>query len=98
MASAMARTLDSTPAADGYRMPAEWEPHDRTWMSWPERPDTWRNGALPAQRPFTAVATAIAAAEAVTMAASKAQSSSAASALGSGVSVVELESDDAWMR
>src|SRR4051794_23153318 len=22
----------------GYRMPAEWEPHDATWLSWP-RPD-----------------------------------------------------------
>ncbi len=27
-----------TPAALGYRMPAEWEPHEATWMSWP-RPD-----------------------------------------------------------
>jgi agmatine deiminase len=94
----MTRTLDSTPAADGYRMPAEWEPHDRTWMSWPERPDTWRNGAIPAQRAFTAVATAIAAAEPVTMTASGAQAAGAASVLGSDVSIVELESDDAWMR
>ncbi len=29
---------DSTsPAALGYRMPAEWEPHAATWMSWPRR-------------------------------------------------------------
>ncbi len=27
-----------TPAALGYRMPAEWEPHAATWLSWP-RPD-----------------------------------------------------------
>ena len=27
-----------TPHALGYRMPAEWEPHAATWMSWP-RPD-----------------------------------------------------------
>jgi agmatine deiminase len=26
------------PAAQGYRMPAEWEPHAATWLSWP-RPD-----------------------------------------------------------
>ncbi len=26
-----------TPAARGYRMPAEWEPHASTWLSWPRR-------------------------------------------------------------
>jgi agmatine deiminase len=27
-----------SPTAQGYRMPAEWEPHEATWLSWP-RPD-----------------------------------------------------------
>ena len=27
----------NTPAALGYRMPAEWEPHAATWLSWPRR-------------------------------------------------------------
>lgn len=27
-----------SPAAEGWRMPAEWEPHDATWLTWP-RPD-----------------------------------------------------------
>ena len=26
---------DGTPASLGYRMPAEWEPHEATWLSWP---------------------------------------------------------------
>ena len=26
-----------TPASLGYRMPAEWEPHTATWLSWPRR-------------------------------------------------------------
>lgn len=30
-----------TPAALGYRWPAEWEPHKATWLSWPHNPDTW---------------------------------------------------------
>jgi agmatine deiminase len=30
--------IDKTPAALGYRMPAEWEPHAGTWFTWP-RPD-----------------------------------------------------------
>ncbi len=27
----------STPASRGYRLPAEWEPHAATWLSWPRR-------------------------------------------------------------
>jgi len=30
-------TEQLTPAALGYRMPAEWEPHAATWLSWPRR-------------------------------------------------------------
>ncbi|NJK92743.1 MAG: agmatine deiminase family protein [Blastochloris sp.] len=25
----------------GYRMPAEWEPHEATWLAWPANPETW---------------------------------------------------------
>lgn len=34
---------DSTqlPAAPGYRMPAEWSPHQATWISWPHNAETW---------------------------------------------------------
>ena len=28
---------ENSPAAEGYRMPAEWEPHEATWLSWPRR-------------------------------------------------------------
>jgi len=30
-----------TPAALGYRMPAEWEPHAATWLAWPHNTVTW---------------------------------------------------------
>lgn len=30
-----------TPAALGYRMPAEWEPHQATWLSWPHKEASW---------------------------------------------------------
>ena len=55
----MSTSHDSTPSADGFRMPAEWEPHDGCWMVWPERPDNWRLGAKPAQAAYAAVANAI---------------------------------------
>jgi agmatine deiminase len=30
-----------TPTFDGIRMPAEWEPHDATWLAWPHYRDDW---------------------------------------------------------
>jgi agmatine deiminase len=30
-------SYEMNPAAQGYRMPAEWEPHAATWLSWPRR-------------------------------------------------------------
>jgi agmatine deiminase len=92
------RDLKTTPAKDGFRMPAEFERHSGCWMLWPERPDNWRLGAKPAQAAFAAVATAIAAGEAVTVGASAAQFVNARARLPRGVRVVELSSNDAWMR
>jgi agmatine deiminase len=91
-------TIESTPAADGFRMPGEFEPHDGCWMAWPERPDNWRLGAGPAQEVFAAVAEAIAAAEPVTMAASAAQLERCQAALSAAIRVVEIATDDAWLR
>jgi agmatine deiminase len=87
-----------TPAKDGFRMPAEWETHAGTWMLWPERPDNWREGAVPAQRAYAAVAAAIAKGEPVTMCVSAAQFNAARAMLPAGVRVVEMSSNDAWMR
>ncbi len=94
----MSRTLKSTPRRDGFRMPAEWEPHAGTWMIWPERPDNWRLGAWPAQEAFAAVATAIAASEPVTVGASARQYLNARQRLPATVRVVEVSSNDAWAR
>src|SRR3954469_18069392 len=94
----MTKLHDTTPVADGYRMPGEFEPHAGCWMIWPERPDNWREGAKPAQATFAAVAAAIAAAEPVTVGASDAQFERARALLPPAVRLVELSSDDAWMR
>jgi agmatine deiminase len=94
----MGATIDSTPAADRWRMPAEWEPHAGCWIAWPERPDNWREAAAPAQEAFAAVASAISAAEPVTVGASDAQFERARAMLPPQVRVLELSTDDAWMR
>ena len=33
----LSRMVERTPAELGYRMPAEWERHEATWLSWPRR-------------------------------------------------------------
>jgi agmatine deiminase len=91
-------TLETTPAADGFHMPAEFEPHAGCWMAWPERTDNWRLGAKPAQEAFAAVAEAIAASEPVTMAVSDARFESCRSMLPAEVRVVEVSTDDAWIQ
>jgi agmatine deiminase len=37
----MKKILHKTPAALGYRMPAEWEPHEATWLVWPHHRPDW---------------------------------------------------------
>ncbi|MGH7629291.1 MAG: agmatine deiminase family protein [Gemmatimonadales bacterium] len=41
--------MTRTPAELGYRMPAEWEPHRGTWLSWPHKESSWpgRFGPVP---------------------------------------------------
>jgi len=94
----MTRTLDSDPRHDGYRMPGEFEPHSGCWMLWPERPDNWRLGGKPAQRAFVEVAAAIAGSEPVSVGVSAAQYCNARRLLPASVRVIELSSNDAWMR
>ena len=33
--------MNETPSSLGYRMPAEWETHSGTWLTWPHNPETW---------------------------------------------------------
>lgn len=100
----MAITLSTTPRADGFYMPAEWDKHSQTWMIWPERTDSWRLGAKPAQQAFTAVIHAIAQFETVTVGVSAAQYANAVAKLhenaqlAANIRVVEISNNDAWCR
>ncbi|MCB9436645.1 MAG: agmatine deiminase [Anaerolineales bacterium] len=91
-------TWSSTPRDDGFRMPAEWEPHAGCWMLWPERPDTWRDNAVPAQMAFARVAEAIARFEPVTVGVSPSHLDSARQLLPTSIRVVTIPHDDAWLR
>ena len=38
---ASAQKKERSPFQLGYRMPAEWEPHEATWLAWPHNEETW---------------------------------------------------------
>lgn len=92
------KKYDTTPKKDGFRMPGEFEPHTGSWMLWPQRPDTWRMGGKPAQQAFAEVAKAIRRFEPLTVGVNEDQYENAINLLPSDIRVVEMSSDDAWMR
>ncbi len=94
----MSRTLSTTPKQDGFRAPGEFEPKAGCWLIWPERPDTWRLGAKPAQKEFVKVATAIAESEPVTIAVSRRQWLNARAMLPDHIRLVEMATNDSWLR
>ena len=94
----MVFTITSTPKKDGFRMPGEFEEHKGTWMLWPTRTDTWRSGAKPAQRVYIEVAKAISQFEPVTMCVKADQYENARALLPPNIRIVEISSNDAWMR
>ena len=92
------RILNTTPKQDGFRMPGEFEEQEQIWMLWPERTDNWREGAKPAQKTFMEVAKAIRQFEPVTVCASPAQYGNCRAQLPDNIRVVEMTSNDAWIR
>lgn len=53
-----------TPQALGYRMPAEWEPHDAVWLSWPHDRETFSDLAA-VERAYVAIIAALRGSETV---------------------------------
>ena len=94
----MARTLSSTPKQDGFRMPGEFEEHEQSWLIWPERTDTWRDGGKPAQRVFVDVATKLVKYEPLTVLCSAQQYENCRARLPEEVRVIEMSADDAWTQ
>ena len=45
-----------TPARLGFRMPAEWEPQEAVWLSWPHRLSTWPGSFRPIPGVFAQIA------------------------------------------
>ncbi|WP_027504916.1 agmatine deiminase family protein [Rhodococcus sp. UNC23MFCrub1.1] len=84
-----------------WRMPAEGEPHERTWMAFPSPGyslgDT-EEERHEARTTWAAVARAVAEFEPVTVLVDPREARVAAEYLGSGITILEAPLDDAWMR
>lgn len=94
------KSLKSTPLADGFHMPAEYEPHRACVMIWPIRPGSWPHGAKEAQEAFKEIAVAISESEKLWMLAGSAQIESVREYFSPypNIEVIEIETDDAWAR
>ena len=90
----------STPSALGFRMPAEWEPHERCIICWPTeiRGELWGEQFLLSKASYAAVAHAIARFEPVLMLARPGEGGVARSYCGRDIEVVEMPIDDSWLR
>ena len=92
--------IKSSPKADGFFMPGEFEPHRGTIMIWPERPGSWPYEAKAARKAFKEIIKTIAESEEVFVAAGERSYDSAVKALSDidNVHVFRAETDDAWAR
>lgn len=91
---------NSTPLADGFSMPGEFEKHVGCIMIWPDRPGSWPHGAAKAREVFAQIIRVIAESEHVFVAAGRSCIDSARQMLGEteNVTIFEMETDDAWAR
>lgn len=94
-----------TPRELGYRMPAEWEPHEATWLSWPHNLESWPGKFEPVPGAFAEIVAALHEGEEVRiLAGSEEIEASARAALRArgcespGVRFFRVPTNDAWMR
>jgi agmatine deiminase len=93
-----------TPAALGYRMPAEWERQEAVWLSWPHNRETWPGNFRPIPAVFAGIAAQISFREKVRINIAAAHQKRARSLIGrAGADMANVEfhanpTNDAWCR
>jgi agmatine deiminase len=86
-------------ADDGFVMPPEWGPHERTLMAWPCRRELWGRRLQSAYAEYAGVANAIVAFEPVTMVCANDEDAAHARArLSAAIEIVRMPIDDSWLR
>jgi agmatine deiminase len=94
-----------TPASLGYRMPAEWEPHDATWLAWPHYHGDWPGKFEPIPWVYTEIIRNLARHERVELIVNDAASGrqarkllERANALSANVGFHRWRTNRAWLR
>ncbi len=95
----------STPRELGYRWPAEWEPHDATWLAWPHKASSWPGKFEPVPGIFVEMVRALLPGERVEILVLSEEHGAEVRRLlraggvdGSVVRLHVLPTDDAWIR
>jgi agmatine deiminase len=98
------RAEKKTPAALGYRMPAEWERQEAVWLSWPHSHETWPGNFRPIPGVFARIAAEISFREKVRInIAAKLQERARSLIARAGADMANVEfynhpTNDAWCR
>jgi len=94
-----------TPAQLGYRMPAEWEPHEATWIAWPHNREDWPGKFAPIPWVYAEIVRALAARENVVIVVADRSTRRKVSGIleraGANldrVSFLRAETDRVWLR
>lgn len=94
----------ATPAALGFRMPAEWEPQEAVWLSWPHKRASWPQRFRPIPAKFAEIVAIISRFERVRINAARSLHARArrlcerAGAIMERVEFFNHATDDAWCR
>lgn len=92
-----------TPAELGYRMPAEWQRHAATWLTWPKDPETWPGRVPQVEEIFLQMMTALAPHELVNLLVDDAQTEAAVRARcvfsgSENIRCHQVPTVDSWIR
>jgi len=99
------QTPARTPREEGYRLPAEWEPHDATWLAWPHNSEDWPGKFQPIPWIYAEIVRLLAAHERVHILVEDAKAQQRAEGIlrRAGANLNEVEflawpTDRVWMR
>jgi agmatine deiminase len=94
--------VEDVPLSLGYKMPAEWEPHEATWLSWPKNEETFPRKLLPAvEATYVEIVAALSRSERVNILVDDPKAEKRVSALlesTEDVSFVKIPTADVWVR
>src|SRR5215469_10095111 len=95
----------ASPFSKGYRMPAEWEPHEATWLGWPHELTDWPGKFMPIPWAFAEIVRHLARVERVFLLVENREAESRVKAIlrKSGANLdnvvfLRIPTDRGWMR